>query len=94
MGAKITRGILAPRGQAAQGAKINCYTGFLASRLNCNSLFHNHLSYFRKDFSDAVGSFNSFFSPLDIMHYEGGSESSVIGVITLLIYMIGCCIIT
>ena len=25
--------------------------------------------------------------------YEGGSESSVIGVITLLIYMIGCCII-
>ena len=25
--------------------------------------------------------------------YEGGSESSVIGVITLLIYIIGCCII-
>ena len=25
--------------------------------------------------------------------YEGGSESSVIGVITLLIDMIGCCII-
>ena len=25
--------------------------------------------------------------------YEGGSESSVIGVITLLIYMIGCCVI-
>ena len=25
--------------------------------------------------------------------YEGGPESSVIGVITLLIYMIGCCII-
>ena len=27
------------------------------------------------------------------LKYEGGSESSVIGVITLLIYMIGCCII-
>ena len=27
------------------------------------------------------------------MQYEGGSESSVIGVITLLIDMIGCCII-
>ena len=26
-------------------------------------------------------------------NYEGGSESSVIGVITLLIDMIGCCII-
>ena len=26
-------------------------------------------------------------------HYEGGSESSVIGVITLLIDIIGCCII-
>ena len=25
--------------------------------------------------------------------YEGGSESSVIGIITLLINMIGCCII-
>ena len=28
------------------------------------------------------------------IRYEGGSESSVIGVITLLIYMMGCCIIT
>ena len=27
------------------------------------------------------------------LSYEGGSESSVIGVITLLIDMIGCCII-
>ena len=35
---------------------------------------------------------------VDILHlgrymYEGGSESSVIGVITLLIDIIGCCII-
>ena len=29
----------------------------------------------------------------ETLQYEGGSESSVIGVITLLIYMIGCCII-
>ena len=28
-----------------------------------------------------------------LLNYEGGSESSVIGVITLLIDMIGCCII-
>ena len=27
VGVKITRGILTPRGQAAQGVKINCYTG-------------------------------------------------------------------
>ena len=30
---------------------------------------------------------------LNNISYEGGSESFVIGVITLLIYMIGCCII-
>ena len=36
VGAKITRGILAPGGQAAQGAKINCYTGFLTMRLTCS----------------------------------------------------------
>ena len=28
-----------------------------------------------------------------LWQYEGGSESSVIGIITLLINMIGCCII-
>ena len=27
VGVKITRGILTPGGQAAQGVKINCYTG-------------------------------------------------------------------
>ena len=30
---------------------------------------------------------------LQTLRYEGGSESSVIGVITLLIDIIGCCII-
>ena len=29
----------------------------------------------------------------EFLSYEGGSESSVIGIITLLINMIGCCII-
>ena len=28
VGVKTTRGILTPGGQAAQGVKINCYTGF------------------------------------------------------------------
>ena len=37
----------------------------------------------------------SLDEPLDVhlCSYEGGSESSVIGVITLLIDIIGCCII-
>ena len=37
--------------------------------------------------------FTSKVAKLLKVGYEGGSESSVIRVITLLIYMIGCCII-
>ena len=39
------------------------------------------------------GANNFCFSCFYSKTYEGGSESSVIGVITLLIYMVGCCII-
>ena len=36
VGAKITRGILAPGDQAAQGAKINCYTGCVDNNVKFN----------------------------------------------------------
>ena len=34
VGVKITRGSLTPGGQAAQGVKINCYTGTVRTQLN------------------------------------------------------------
>ena len=37
VGVKITRGSLTPGGQAAQGVKINCYTGSARSKNYCSS---------------------------------------------------------
>ena len=46
----------------------------------------------RHEFKKKCSKYNHPTKPIN-KAYEGGSESSVIGVITLLIDMIGCCII-
>ena len=45
VGVKITRGILTPGGQAAQGVKINCYTGLNINKM-CNFVMNEKNNIF------------------------------------------------